>query len=110
MYLCVTCFSVLYALLIIPDTCWTLQVDTFMKQYRAGGLNLKDFELDVAGCHKAAEQEQIDRRRNSLKQENRKHARESAAAGVFAEGLDDDQVSPAWPSIRSLSWLRRPGG
>ncbi|KAK9866664.1 hypothetical protein WJX84_002518 [Apatococcus fuscideae] len=67
------------------------QVDTFMEQYRAGGLNLKDFELDVAGCHKAAEQEQIDRRRNSLKQENHKHARESAAAGVFAEGLDDDQ-------------------
>ncbi len=77
-----------------------VQADKFMESYRAGGLDLKDFELDVQAILQAAEEEAANKRRKTLeREESRKHPRETAAAGVFDDGPDDFQVRCCheWP-------------
>ena len=88
-----------------------MQADTFMGSYRAGGLELKDFELDVQSILAAAEQEAANKRKKTLeREESRKHPREAAAAGVFDDGPDDFQVHfrhRTFPHSLALSWVKR---
>lgn len=77
-----------------------------MERYRAGNLDLKDFELDVQAILAAHEREGANKRKKTLERDSTCRQ----AAGVFDDGPDDFQVhaAAAYPDMPDSGSLDMP--